>query len=60
MEVSSHSIDMHRVDDVDIDIAVFTNLSPEHLDFHKTMTNYLNTKKKLFVGLSKNKISVIN
>ena len=60
MEVSSHSIDMHRVDDVDIDIAVFTNLSPEHLDFHKTMTNYLNTKKKLFTGLSKNKISVIN
>ena len=41
MEVSSHSIDMHRIEDIDIDIAVFTNLTPEHLDFHKTMKNYL-------------------
>ena len=40
MEVSSHSINMHRIDDVDIDIAVFTNLSPEHLDFHGNMESY--------------------
>ena len=60
LEVSSHSIDMHRVDDIDIDIAVFTNLSAEHLDFHKTMENYLNTKKKLFERLGTNKISIVN
>lgn len=60
MEVSSHSIDMHRVEDVDIDIAVFTNLTPEHLDFHKTMENYLNSKKKLFKNLNASKTSVIN
>ena len=60
MEISSHSIEMHRVDDIDIDIAIFTNLTPEHLDFHKTMENYLNTKKKLFARLDSEKTSIVN
>ena len=60
MEVSSHSIDMHRVDDIDVDLAIFTNLTPEHLDFHKNMTNYMNSKKMLFTNLNSNKIAILN
>ena len=60
MEISSHSIDMHRIDDVDIDIAIFTNLTSEHLDFHKTMDNYLYSKKKIFERLNSNKFAIIN
>ena len=60
MEVSSHAIDMHRVDGLDIDIAIFTNLTPEHLDFHKTMDNYLNAKQKIFTRLNKSNNCIIN
>ena len=60
MEISSHSIDMHRVDDIDINIAIFTNLTSEHLDFHKTMKNYLNSKKKIFTKLGPKKTSIVN
>lgn len=49
MEVSSHSIDLHRVDFLDFDCLVFTNLSQDHLDYHKDMNNYFETKKKLFL-----------
>ncbi len=56
MEVSSHSIALHRIDGMKFDIAVFTNLSLEHLDFHHTMEEYLQTKMELFrrtrLGLS--------
>ena len=48
MEVSSHSLYLKRVDVVDFDIAIFTNLTQEHLDFHKTMENYRMAKMKLF------------
>lgn len=48
MEVSSHSLALNRVHGIKFDIAVFTNLTHEHLDFHKTMDNYYNTKYKLF------------
>ena len=48
MEVSSHSLDLHRVDDCDFDIGVFTNLTQDHLDYHKTMENYKKAKGKLF------------
>ncbi|SNX52793.1 UDP-N-acetylmuramoyl-L-alanyl-D-glutamate--2,6-diaminopimelate ligase [Thermoanaerobacterium sp. RBIITD] len=48
MEVSSHSLALDRVDECDFDIAVFTNLTQDHLDFHKTMENYANAKAKLF------------
>ncbi|MAR15376.1 MAG: UDP-N-acetylmuramoyl-L-alanyl-D-glutamate--2,6-diaminopimelate ligase [Candidatus Marinimicrobia bacterium] len=60
MEISSHALSLHRVDDVDIDLAVFTNLSEEHLDFHKTMNNYFKSKLKLFKNLSSNKVAIIN
>jgi len=51
MEVSSHSLALHRVDLVEFDVGVFTNLSPEHLDFHEHLSNYLQTKVKLFLQL---------
>lgn len=48
MEVSSHSLDQHRVHGIDYDVGVFTNLTHDHLDYHKTFENYLAAKKKLF------------
>ncbi|MGP4040397.1 UDP-N-acetylmuramoyl-L-alanyl-D-glutamate--2,6-diaminopimelate ligase [Gracilibacillus sp. D59] len=51
MEVSSHALDLGRVHGVDIDIAVFTNLSQDHLDYHQTMENYLYAKSLLFSQL---------
>ncbi len=48
MEVSSHSLSFGRVDQVDFDIAGFTNLSQDHLDYHITMENYRSTKGLLF------------
>ncbi len=48
MEVSSHALDLDRVHGCNFDVGVFTNLTQDHLDFHKTMENYLNAKAKLF------------
>lgn len=48
MEVSSHALDLHRVDEARFDIGVFTNLTLDHLDYHKTMENYRDAKLKLF------------
>lgn len=48
MEVSSHALDQGRVDNVDFDIAVFTNLSRDHLDYHGSMENYGSAKQNLF------------
>jgi len=48
MEVSSHALDLERVEGVDFDAAVFTNLTQDHLDFHKTMEAYATAKAKLF------------
>lgn len=48
MEVSSHSLELNRVDSTDFKIGIFTNLTPDHLDFHKTLENYRNAKEKLF------------
>ncbi len=48
MEVSSHALDQDRVYGIDFDVAVFTNLTQDHLDYHITMDNYLLAKKKLF------------
>ena len=48
MEVSSHSIDQDRVSDLDFDIGIFTNITHDHLDYHKTFMNYINVKKKFF------------
>lgn len=60
IEVSSHSLDLKRVWDISFDVAVFTNLSGEHLDYHPTMEDYFNAKKKLFVLNSKKRIAVVN
>ena len=60
MEVSSQAISYKRIGKLKFDIACFTNLSQDHLDFHKNMTNYMNTKKELFNRLKNNKISIIN
>ena len=48
MEVSSHALDQNRIGDSHYEVAVFTNLSHEHLDYHKTMENYFEAKAKLF------------
>lgn len=61
MEVSSHSLALNRVEGIDFDIAVFTNLNREHLDFHKTMKNYRDTKGMLFESLKgRDKFTIIN
>lgn len=52
MEVSSHALDLNRVDESYFNIGIFTNLSLEHMDFHKNMENYYNAKKKLFYKTS--------
>ncbi|HEV8662865.1 MAG TPA: UDP-N-acetylmuramoyl-L-alanyl-D-glutamate--2,6-diaminopimelate ligase [Candidatus Methylomirabilis sp.] len=51
MEVSSHSLALHRVDGVEFDAAVFTNLTQDHLDFHGSFEAYLEAKTRLFRGL---------
>ena len=48
MEVSSHGLDQYRITGVEFDIAVFTNLSRDHLDYHQTMENYAESKRRLF------------
>ena len=52
MEVSSHSLELQRVMGSEFKIGVFTNLTPEHLDFHESIDKYLNAKKKLFYQTS--------
>ncbi|MDD3861350.1 MAG: UDP-N-acetylmuramoyl-L-alanyl-D-glutamate--2,6-diaminopimelate ligase [Candidatus Gracilibacteria bacterium] len=53
LEVSSHSITQSRIYGVNIDIAVITNVSPEHVEYHGSFNNYLNTKGRLFQKVSK-------
>lgn len=48
MEVSSHALDLHRVSGLNYNVGVFTNLTQDHLDYHKTMENYFAAKSKLF------------
>ena len=60
MEVSSQGLAYNRVDGIKFDYAVFTNLTEDHLDYHKTMDNYLKAKQKLFKKLKKDGISIIN
>ena len=57
MEVSSHALEQCRVYNLDFDAAIFTNLTQDHLDYHVTMENYLEAKKKLFKMC---KVAVIN
>jgi UDP-N-acetylmuramoyl-L-alanyl-D-glutamate--2,6-diaminopimelate ligase len=51
MEVSSHALELHRSDAIDFDVAIFTNLTQDHLDFHPTMEDYFQAKRRLFVDL---------
>jgi len=62
MEVSSHAIAMKRVQALQFEIAVFTNLSRDHLDFHGDMDSYFRTKRQLFEGLNgvRPRIMVLN
>jgi UDP-N-acetylmuramoyl-L-alanyl-D-glutamate--2,6-diaminopimelate ligase len=49
MEVSSHSLDQHRVHGVTFEVGAFTNLTQDHLDYHGTLENYMLAKRKLFL-----------
>src|SRR5204863_167021 len=52
MEVSSHALAQERTRGIEWNVAVFTNLTQDHLDFHGTMENYFEAKAKLFTGLA--------
>ncbi len=60
MEASSHSLDQHRTDGLHFDVAVFTNLTGDHLDYHGNMDRYLLAKKRLFDGLTEDATAVLN
>ena len=65
MEVSSHALDQGRVAGIEFDTAVFTNLTQDHLDYHKTMENYARAKARLFdlvseQGAKSGKTAVLN
>ena len=60
MEVSSHSLDLKRVWGIQFKVVVFTNLSGDHLDYHHTMDEYFEAKKKLFFLNHHQRIAVIN
>ena len=60
MEVSSHAIDQRRISGLNFDLAIFTNITHDHLNYHKTFKNYLNVKKRFFDDLFKDSISLIN
>ena len=60
MEVSSHSINMHRIDDVKYKVGVFTNLSKEHLDYHGNMENYFQTKLSFLKNLNRKSYAILN
>jgi UDP-N-acetylmuramoyl-L-alanyl-D-glutamate--2,6-diaminopimelate ligase len=60
MEVSSHALDLYRVEGMEFAAAVFTNISPEHLDYHKNLENYREVKSRLFNLLNQDQFAVIN
>lgn len=65
MEVSSHALHQSRVDEVPFDVALFTNLTRDHLDYHRDMDDYFAAKRKLFVELlarseKRNKTAIVN
>lgn len=60
MEVSSHSVVQRRIEALDFDGAVFTNLTHDHLDFHKTFANYVAAKKAFFDGLKREAFALTN
>ena len=60
MEVSSHGIDQKRIEGLFFKGVIFTNLTHDHLDYHKSFANYRDTKKKIFDSLSNKSFSLIN
>ncbi|MDR3600649.1 MAG: UDP-N-acetylmuramoyl-L-alanyl-D-glutamate--2,6-diaminopimelate ligase [Desulfosporosinus sp.] len=63
MEVSSHALDLGRVVGCEFDVGIFTNLTQDHLDYHKTMEDYLRAKTRLFSnlkGIKQSQISILN
>ena len=60
MEVSSHSIELKRVDNLDFNFAVFTNITSDHLDFHESFENYLMAKKKFFDNANEKCVAIVN
>lgn len=60
MEVSSHSLDQRRSEGIGFSAAIFTNLTGDHLDYHKTLEEYFNAKARLFEGLNAGAYGIIN
>ncbi len=60
MEVSSHAVDQRRISGLAFDGAIFTNLTRDHLDYHKTVENYLKAKKGFFDGLPTTAFALTN
>ena len=60
MEVSSHSAIQHRIENINFKTAVFTNMTSEHMDYHGTISNYINAKVELFKNLTKDSFAILN
>lgn len=60
MEVSSHAIDQHRIEGLEFAGGIFTNISHDHLDYHKTFDEYIRVKKQFFDGLPKSAFAITN
>ena len=60
MEVSSHALDQYRIKGLNFDIAVFTNLTHDHLDYHKKFSIYRDVKKSFFDSLEEETTAILN
>ncbi|WP_261129382.1 UDP-N-acetylmuramoyl-L-alanyl-D-glutamate--2,6-diaminopimelate ligase [Bacillus sp. Marseille-Q3570] len=60
LEVSSHGLSQHRLEGIEFDYSLFTNLSHDHLNYHGTMERYFKTKSKLFYKMKEDGLAIIN
>jgi UDP-N-acetylmuramoyl-L-alanyl-D-glutamate--2,6-diaminopimelate ligase len=60
MEVSSHALDQHRIEGIDVDVAIWMNLTGDHLDYHHDMDQYAQAKQMLFTGLRPDAAAILN